>query len=159
MRGGSSAGESDHIHMNAAVIAMGLEQYVNQYNSGDNYGRRGTKNQFLVTKQGTEVMYKRKIEPELLGSFATHSAEALIKKLKSKGITHIGGRPIEEIILSPGASKKLFQEQGLDLGMEIFKDDVPITELIEGLQDAATSVTPVPQTEDLPVAASGEVVR
>lgn len=159
MRGGSSAGESDHIHMNAAVIAMGLEQYVNQYNSGDNYGRRGTKNQFLVTKQGTEVMYKRKIEPELLGSFATYSAEALIKKLKSKGITHIGGRPIEEIILSPEASKKLFQEQGLDLGMEIFKDDVPITELIEGLQDAATSVTPVPQTEDLPVAASGEVVR
>lgn len=140
---GTTSPVTGHVFMNPAVIALGLEQYNNQYNSGDNYGRRGSQNFYMTSGTGKETMYKRAIDRTFIAGYTAGSdteAEAIIKKLKSKGISHIGGRPVEEIILGPTQAKyKVSSGDWLDTGMEVFENDLPITELL-GLTSGAALV-------------------
>ncbi len=71
---------------------------------GDTFGRRKDDNLHIglhATQEDNEWMYKRRLEPEQIGYYATSDYEARITALKDRGITHINGRPIEDIIVPP----------------------------------------------------------
>lgn len=146
MRGRNGTPSSRNVVLNAAMVAMGLEQYNNMNNNGDSFGRRGSNNTFMTSGTGRETMYKRGFDPEMLTMYAASSdseAEQIIAALKARGVTHIGGRPIEEIILGPTAANiKVGSDDWYDTGMDIFANDIPITQLIaevtEGIAAGAT---------------------
>lgn len=110
----------------------------------------------MTSGTGKETMYKRRLDPEMLSLYVTQSdseAEQIIAALKKRGVTHIGGRPVEEIILSQSnANIKIGSDDWLDTGMDVFAGDIPITQLIaeitEGIAaDASVTLTTIYDSE------------
>ena len=104
----------------------------------------------MVTGSGRETMYKREIDSEFIAMYIASSTEqrkSILAKLEAAGITEIGGRPIEKIIrLSGSGTTAVSSDKWLDTGLEIFKDDIPITDLLvegEGVPVAAPAAAPV----------------
>jgi hypothetical protein len=113
------------------MINSGTEVYTNKNNDSDSYGRRGSSNKFMETGAGPEVMYKRKIEPEMISYYIATSSgnrDDILAKLKAAGVTHINGRPIEDIILTSEQFAKLGDIS--TVGIDFWKDDIPITQLV-----------------------------
>lgn len=145
-----------YVLINPARIAMGLEQYNNANNSWDGWGERGTKNTFMTTGPNRETMVKRRIERDDI-AFYVASADTEAKKwreqMKERGVTHIGGRSVDEIFLSKSAATQATKGDWFSVGMEKFADDIPITALLEGSASAEPSASTSPAA---PVAASLE---
>lgn len=131
--------ESGNIVMAGPMITSSLEIYNNENNSTDSYGRRGSSNvNWLTAHAVAETMYKRTIEPEMLTFYIVNSASAknaLIIKLKTRGITHINGRPLEEIIVT--STEAAQQGEITGIGATYWDDAVPLTDFIGA--DATTS--------------------
>jgi hypothetical protein len=120
-----------HFLMTPLMINSSTEVYTNKNNDSDSYGRRGSSNKFMETGAGPEVMYKRKIEPEMISYYIATSSgnrDDILAKLKAAGVTHINGRPIEDIILTSEQFAKLGDIS--TVGIDFWKDDIPITQLV-----------------------------
>jgi hypothetical protein len=137
----SKAGKSygtGQIVMAAPMIASSLEIYNNYANDSDKYGARGDTNPFLTSVQHAETMYKRSIERDLITFYVLgteHEKAALIKQLKARGVTHINGRPIEEIVVTKDEAKA--QGDIEDIGKGYWDDAIPITTLVGAGEAAA----------------------
>lgn len=151
-RGRSSVPGPGNFSVNAAIMAMSMETYTNIAAAGgvafdasgnnsvgsksDAWGRRGGLNKFIEHTLNAEAMTKRKINPEMVGLYITKNnaeKESVIKKLKSRGVTHIGSRPVENVIVTPAEAIKISESPDwLTTGMDIFDNDIPITALFSG---------------------------
>lgn len=96
-----TGGASGTLWVSAPALNSSTEVYAN---SSDNYGKRTKKNDFITQGGAYEYMYKRRLEPEQIAYVFHSSYKEIIATLKKRGITHIGGRPIEEVIFSPMAT-------------------------------------------------------
>lgn len=146
------------VAINAAIMGMSMETYTNiaaaggvsfdstgnniSGTSSDSYGRRGGLNKFIEKVVGHEAMTKRKIDADMIGVYVVGSLgnkEVLIKKLKSRGITKVGSRPIEKVILTnEEAVEVVSSADWYQNGMEIFENDIPITTLIGVAPDVSS---------------------
>jgi hypothetical protein len=119
-----------HVILNPLMVNSSPELYTKSMS--DSWGKRTGENQTMNHHSGGyEFNLKRLLEAEYITFYIAHSEaerQQLIAAVKAKGITHIGGRPIEEIIVTAEQAKatKNFDH----IGEELFKDDVPITTLI-----------------------------
>lgn len=158
-RGRKGIPTSGRIAINAAVMAMSMETYTNisaaggvsfdgsgqgaQGTSSDDFGRRGGFNKFIENVVGHEAMTKRKIDPDMIGVYVVGSESAkntMIKQLKSRGVTHLGNRPVENIIVTETeASHTVGAGTWYNTGMDVFAADIPITTLIESAPGAASA--------------------
>lgn len=83
----------------ADAINRSTEVYVNP---SDAYGNRSIENRFLTLGGGYEYMVKNKVEASQLAYFVAVSdlqRMAILALLKEKGVTHVGGRPVEDVIV------------------------------------------------------------
>jgi len=75
-------------------------------NYGDKFGKRaGNQDIISAAHHGNyEVMFKHRIGFDSLLHITTTQAQRtrIIEKLRQKGITELGGRPLEEVIITPG---------------------------------------------------------
>jgi hypothetical protein len=67
-------------------------------------------------------MVKRKIEPEQIAYLFHPQYKEIIAQLKAKGVTHIGGRPIADIVRPPHdkSIKTPGSDEFLNLGVKNF---------------------------------------
>ena len=83
----------------ADAINRSTEVYVN---GSDTFGARSTSNTFISQGGAHEYMVKTKIEPSQTAYYMAKSnteREAILARLLEKGVTHIGGRPIEDVVV------------------------------------------------------------
>lgn len=126
---GTRTPDNGSIIFNPAVINASSELYT--YGKSDSWGERHTTNIALTTNGYIEFNYKRMIETDFIGLAVTNDFQTIIEKLKAMGITHIGGRPIEEVIVSAAKANEITKSKAwLDTGADLFADDVPVTDLI-----------------------------
>jgi len=75
-------------------------------NSGDNYGKRAGGHDIIATTTpyAHETIWKHRVGFEDAYGMVVDSDDRLwfIEELKLRGITHIGGRPVEDFIMTPG---------------------------------------------------------
>lgn len=119
---------SGNVIINPLMQASSLEVYTK--NSSDSFGDRGTINHFLTKGGHIEYMQKRGYTPEQITFYIVKSEserESAISQLKAMGVTHVGKRPIEEIIVTSSQAQKTANFE--DIGIEYFADDIPITQL------------------------------
>lgn len=109
---------STHINGDAILSADTVNRTLDGYvNGNDGFGHRTAKNNFVKHGGAYEYMIKRKFEPEQIAYFLIESYErqSVLDRLHAAGVTHIGSRPIEEVIVStPPLADDKFQELGSD---------------------------------------------
>lgn len=111
-------------------LAVNTNMDVYTMGQGDNFGRRSESNKMLESAGHWEYMLKRKVEPEQI-TFWIAGSEAerqkYIEKFKAKGIDNIGGRPIEEIVVTSEKAKSMDIST---IGIDHFKNDIPLTTIL-----------------------------
>lgn len=139
--------------INPTVFAMGMESYTNIAASGggtidgevinpgtghDAWGKRGNKNKYIETTAGFEVMYKRAVGTDFISAYVANSqAEKnnIIKKLKKSGVTHIGGRPLDQVILTSSEAQTMMMNPGWETGdgfLDPFANDPSLGTILSG---------------------------
>jgi hypothetical protein len=143
------------------ISGVSIAKLVDTYfNPGDRYGKRSYSNGSQYGSDSyltnNEIMIKKKVDPEMFG-FVIVGSESVrqkrISELKASGVTEIGGRAIEDVIVVSGT------KTSADLGSigQVWGTEVPITS-IPGAPVSATTPTPtgilptVPVTVTPPVA-------
>lgn len=95
------------------------------WHENDAFGSRGSDNLKWLEKafgygafndSGQELMMKRRVDPEMFGWMlvAPDTRKKVLAKLKERGVTHVGPRPIESVIIDASA------------GGELSLDDLPV---------------------------------
>lgn len=114
---------SGNVYLSPVAVAKQLDWY---YNTGDRYGRRLTANHDVYGGYfggGNEIMIKRKIDLPQFGFVVLGSQSAVdakIAEIKAEGVTHVNGRPIEDIIVVAGTKTvEDLGEIGATVGTEI----------------------------------------
>jgi hypothetical protein len=97
--------DDGYIYSPAAVLFKQTDWY---WTSGDVYGIRNDDNHKFLNYTGNQgqIMVKRMFEGDLWGRVVVpHGTEkAMIDRLKKKGVTHLGGRPLETVVVEPHPS-------------------------------------------------------
>jgi hypothetical protein len=122
----------------ADAINRSTEIYTNP---SDSYGNRDTSNRFMVTGGAYENMVKNKVESSQLAFFMANSEsqrQEILDRLLKKGVTHIGNRPIEDVIVT-AMGYSMISDEFQNLG-SIFDDAIPIDELVPGAVGAVEGV-------------------
>jgi hypothetical protein len=114
-----------------AVSAMAVNKRLDNYwTPGDYWGRRQKDNTAVqyLQNSGGEFMIKRTIDPEMMSYvlIPSYQRDQRLKELKAAGITHIGGRPIEEIFVSTDNVTTDLGELGAHYGTEIPITSIPV---------------------------------
>jgi hypothetical protein len=115
-----------------AVSAMAVNKRLDNYwTPGDYWGRRQKDNTAVqyLQNSGGEFMIKRTIDPEMMSYvlIPSYQRDQRLKELKAAGITHIGGRPIEEIFVSTdNVTTDDLGELGAHYGTEIPITSIPV---------------------------------
>lgn len=117
------------------VINSSTDIYLNKH---DGFGKHNSDNRTWLTVTGSayELMYKRRLELAQIGFAVVNSSEErekLIKKLKARGITTIGTRPVESVIVVSGTQIPPNWDAGVgEGGVEIPLPDVMASAPAEG---------------------------
>lgn len=125
----SGSPDSGQIILNPALMGTSTEGYT--MGVGDAFGNRSTTNMFLGKGGHYEYMFKRMIEVDFIGLVVTSNPDSHIAELKSKGITHINGIPIEDVIVTPAKAKAIVDSpEWYERGLNLLADDIPVTQLL-----------------------------
>ena len=135
---------SGQIIFNPVAINRNLDQYATD---GDNYGKRTTNNQWWTRGGGSaQHMYKGKIDPDVIGAVLVQGGQrdTILKELKKRGITHIGGRPVGDVVVSSYGAGALtaipgWSTAGVDAGVS-----VPITKTLAAATSEAVADVAAP---------------
>jgi hypothetical protein len=113
--------------MSADAINRSVEVYVN---GSDTFGARSTNNTFIHQGGGHEYMVKNKVESSQIAYYMAKSdteRQAILARLLEKGVTHIGSRPVEDIVvLKVTHDMKSDEFQGIGA----IYDTIPLPKLI-----------------------------
>jgi hypothetical protein len=94
--------DDGYIYSPAAVLFKQTDWY---WTSGDVYGTRGSDNHQFLNYSGNsgQIMVKRMFEGDLWGRVVVpHGTEkSMVDALKKQGITELGGRPLEDVVVEP----------------------------------------------------------
>lgn len=117
------------------------------FNPGDKYGRRSEQNTMPVARpsgENNEFMIKRKLEASQIAYIIVNKTEReeIISALKERGVTSIGGRPVEDIVTSsPPKADASFTSLGVDLNTVATLED--LVAIAQGtVQEAAGASAP-----------------
>lgn len=128
LRGRTSTTLGGSIVLSPIAVNRTLDGY---FNNGDRFGRRSEQNMMVTatpTNDGNEYMIKRKFDATQIGYILISSGDrdTLIEELKKRGVTSIGGRAIEDIVVVKGTAKAddKFTSLGTDLDVILTVDDL-----------------------------------
>jgi len=90
------------IYSPAAILFKQTDWY---WTSGDVYGTRNEKNHKFLNYTGNEgqIMVKRMFEGDMWGRVVVKDGteKDIVDSLKAQGVTELGGRPVEDVIVEP----------------------------------------------------------
>lgn len=124
-----SLGSGHGIYFSAAAYNSSTEIYAN---AGDGYGKWGVNTPWWKTGGAHEYMLKGGLAPEQIGYVVVHNPTSVIAKLKARGITHIGGRPLEKIIVSSAS-----QGSSTDFNSLGVVEGKPLSQILDELGNSA----------------------
>lgn len=90
------AGQSTVIFSSRALNSS-LEVYTN---TGDGYGKRSGSNTFATSGGNHEYMFKSRLSRDQIAYVTVPDPKKVIAELKKRGVTHVNGRPVEDIVRS-----------------------------------------------------------
>lgn len=109
------------VHNHAIVMSphamnTSLEVYTNKQ---DEWGKRFDNNAFASSGGNHEYMFKSRIPTDQIAYITVPHPKKVVEALKKRGVTHVNGRPVEEVVLSAEVVNKInpddpkFQQLGV----------------------------------------------